>query len=63
MNYLPIFRYNSYVLTDRVQILEDRSLRLEDVTVDDEGEYSCEADNIVGSITSMGSLIVHCMTY
>lgn len=29
--------------------------------MDDEGEYSCEADNIVGSITAMGSLIVHCM--
>lgn len=34
---------------------------MEDVTVDDEGEYSCEADNIVGSITAMGSLTVHCM--
>lgn len=26
----------------------------------DEGEYSCEADNLVGSITARGSLVVHC---
>lgn len=45
---------------DRVHILEDRSLRLEDVSIQDEGEYSCEADNVVGSITAMGSLVVHC---
>lgn len=45
---------------DRVHILEDRSLRLEDVTIHDEGEYSCEADNAVGSISGMGSLVVHC---
>lgn len=48
---------------DRVHILEDRSLRLEDVTVQDEGEYSCEADNAVGSISAMGSLTVHCMYF
>lgn len=30
---------------DRVHILEDRSLRLDDITIEDEGEYSCEADN------------------
>ncbi|XP_055704314.1 roundabout homolog 2-like [Phlebotomus papatasi] len=44
---------------DRVHILEDRSLRLERVTVNDEGEYSCEADNAVGSITATGTLTVH----
>lgn len=49
-----------YRRADRVHILEDRSLRLEDVTIQDEGEYSCEADNVVGSITARGSLIVHC---
>lgn len=48
---------------DRVHILEDRSLRLEDVTIQDEGEYSCEADNAVGSISAMGSLIVHCKIF
>lgn len=45
---------------DRVHILEDRSLRLESVNTDDEGEYSCEADNIVGSVSATGALTVHC---
>uniref|UniRef100_A0A1I8NIF4 Fibronectin type III n=1 Tax=Musca domestica TaxID=7370 RepID=A0A1I8NIF4_MUSDO len=44
---------------DRVSVLEDRSLRLERVTVADEGEYSCEADNIVGAISAMGTLTVY----
>ncbi|XP_062127288.1 uncharacterized protein LOC133839659 isoform X2 [Drosophila sulfurigaster albostrigata] len=43
---------------DRVSVLEDRSLRLERVTIADEGEYSCEADNVVGAITAMGTLTV-----
>lgn len=45
---------------DRVHILEDRSLRLENVVPDDEGEYSCEADNAVGAISATGTLTVHC---
>lgn len=45
---------------NRVHILEDRSLRLEDVVLDDEGEYSCEADNAVGAISATGTLTVHC---
>lgn len=43
----------------RVHILEDRSLRLENVGLEDMGEYSCEADNAVGSVASTGTLIVH----
>ncbi|XP_017859874.1 PREDICTED: protein sax-3 [Drosophila arizonae] len=43
----------------RVHILEDRSLKLDDVTLEDMGEYSCEADNAVGSITATGILTVH----
>nr|XP_036224307.1 Down syndrome cell adhesion molecule-like protein Dscam2 [Bactrocera oleae] len=43
----------------RVHILEDRSLKLDDVTLEDMGEYSCEADNAVGSITATGTLTVH----
>ncbi|XP_037958972.1 protein sax-3 [Teleopsis dalmanni] len=43
---------------ERVSVLEDRSLRLERVTVADEGEYSCEADNVVGEITATGILTV-----
>lgn len=44
----------------RVHILEDRSLRVEAVTPEDEGEYSCEADNAVGSVTASATLTVHC---
>ncbi|XP_055539086.1 roundabout homolog 2-like [Wyeomyia smithii] len=43
----------------RVHVLEDRSLRIDDITVEDMGEYSCEADNAVGTITASGNLIVH----
>ncbi|XP_054257308.1 roundabout homolog 2-like [Macrosteles quadrilineatus] len=43
----------------RVHVLEDRSLRLEAVTQEDEGEYSCEVDNAVGSLTASAMLIVH----
>lgn len=44
----------------RVHILEDRSLRLDSIVLEDEGEYSCEADNSVGAITASGVLRVHC---
>lgn len=44
---------------ERVHILEDRSLRLDNVTIGDEGEYSCEADNAVGTITATGILNVY----
>ncbi|XP_046680537.1 roundabout homolog 2-like isoform X2 [Homalodisca vitripennis] len=43
----------------RVHVLEDRSLRLESVTAEDEGEYSCEVDNAVGSLTASATLTVH----
>lgn len=42
-----------------MHILEDRSLKLDEVTLEDMGEYSCEADNAVGSITATGILTVH----
>ncbi|XP_037958391.1 protein sax-3 [Teleopsis dalmanni] len=43
----------------RVKVLSDRSLRLDNVTLEDMGEYSCEADNDVGSISATGVLTVH----
>lgn len=49
-----------WFVTDRVHILEDRSLVLENVNINDEGEYSCEADNVVGSASAIGSLVIHC---
>lgn len=48
---------------DRVHILEDRSLRLENVGLDDMGEYTCEADNAVGAVASTGNLIVYGMHF
>lgn len=42
----------------RVHILEDRSLQLDSVTVEDQGDYICEADNTVGTISAWGSLTV-----
>lgn len=45
---------------DRVHILEDRSLTLENINLSDEGEYSCEVDNAVGSLVAVGSLTVYC---
>ncbi|XP_061510515.1 roundabout homolog 2 isoform X1 [Anopheles gambiae] len=44
---------------ERVRVLEDRSLRIDDIAIEDMGEYSCEADNAVGSITASGTLVVH----
>jgi hypothetical protein len=44
----------------RVHILEDRSLRVEAVILEDEGEYSCEADNAVDTVTASATLTVHC---
>lgn len=46
-------------ISDRVHILEDRSLRLENVGLDDMGEYTCEADNAVGAVASTGNLVVY----
>lgn len=43
----------------RVKVLDDRSLRLEDVTIADEGEYTCEADNSVGAVSASGNLTVY----
>ena len=40
--------------------MEDRSLQLDNVSMEDMGEYSCEADNAVGTVTATGTLFVHC---
>lgn len=46
--------------TERVHILEDRSLKIDNITMEDVGEYSCEAENAVGAIVASGTLLVHC---
>lgn len=38
--------------------MEDRSLRLDNVTMEDVGEYSCEAENAVGVVVATGLLNV-----
>ncbi|BES96070.1 Roundabout, axon guidance receptor, homolog [Nesidiocoris tenuis] len=43
----------------RARILDDKSLRLEAITPEDEGEYSCEADNGVGTVSASAMLTVH----
>ncbi|KAL0839414.1 hypothetical protein ABMA28_016139 [Loxostege sticticalis] len=43
----------------RVKVLDDRSLRLDNVILADEGEYTCEADNSVGAVSASGYLTVY----
>ncbi|XP_054286109.1 roundabout homolog 2-like isoform X1 [Macrosteles quadrilineatus] len=43
----------------RAQILDDKSLNIEHVSLEDEGIYICDADNLVGSISMRTSLTVH----
>ncbi|XP_065332299.1 roundabout homolog 2-like isoform X2 [Cloeon dipterum] len=43
----------------RAHILEDKSLRIEDLQPGDDGLYICNAENVVGSITAQAHLTVH----
>ncbi|XP_012547376.2 protein sax-3 [Bombyx mori] len=43
----------------RVKVLDDGSLRLDNVILADEGEYSCEAENSVGAVSASGYLTVY----
>ncbi|XP_056643381.1 roundabout homolog 1-like [Diorhabda sublineata] len=43
----------------RVRVLEDRTLRLEQVILSDQGRYYCDADNFAGAITASAVLTVH----
>lgn len=47
----------------RVKVLDDRSLRLDNVVLEDEGEYSCEAENSVGAVSATGYLTVYSECY
>lgn len=58
--FLDLFSISNVIFIDRVHVLEDRSLVLENVDSSDEGEYRCEADNLVGSVSAVGSLVIHC---
>ncbi|XP_074027541.1 roundabout 3 [Leptinotarsa decemlineata] len=43
----------------RVRVMEDRTLRLEQITLLDQGRYFCDADNFAGAITASAMLTVH----
>lgn len=43
----------------RVRVLEDRTLRLEQVTLLDQGRYTCDADNFAGAVSASSLLTVH----
>lgn len=43
----------------RTQVLPNRNLQLSEVTLDDGGEYSCEAENAVDKISLPATLTVH----
>lgn len=45
----------------RIRVLEDRGLKIDHVTPQDEGEYICEADNAVGTLSMSAKLTVHSM--
>ncbi|XP_037084617.1 roundabout homolog 2-like, partial [Pollicipes pollicipes] len=42
----------------RVHVTDDKSLRIDDVRLTDEGEYVCRAENAVGSVTGSARLSV-----
>lgn len=44
----------------RVSVQEDKSLQIENVQTGDEGLYICNAENIVGIISTKASLVVNC---
>lgn len=43
----------------RVRVSEDRTLRLENIILLDQGRYTCDADNFAGAISASAILTVH----
>ncbi|KAI2803059.1 Roundabout 1 [Blomia tropicalis] len=52
-------RERGKIPSGRSFITDDKSIRISHVTLEDEGVYVCEAENLVGQISSSASLIVH----
>lgn len=50
---------NGNMPVNRVKVLDDRSLKINNVDLSDEGEYTCEADNSVGAVSASGYLTVY----
>jgi len=47
----------------RFEILHDKSLHIENVILQDEGVYICDAENDVGTVSARASLSVHGKLY
>lgn len=47
----------------RAQILDDKSLRIDNVQAADEGLYICSAENNVGGVTARATLVVNCKLF
>lgn len=45
--------------TGRAQILDTKSLKINNVMSQDEGIYICDAENVIGGISARASLVVH----
>ncbi|KAF0297409.1 Roundabout 2 [Amphibalanus amphitrite] len=52
-------RKNDRMPVGRINVLGDKTLRIEQVRAQDEGTYVCEADNVVGSVTASATVTVH----
>ena len=44
----------------RINVLPDKTLRIEQVQPQDQGSYVCEAENPVGNVTAAATVTVHC---
>lgn len=53
-------RNDSKLPIGRGHILNDKSLHIERVSIQDQGTYICEAANSVGTISASATLTVHC---
>lgn len=47
----------------RARVTEDKSLRIDRLTPEDEGTYMCDATNLVGSVTAKATLTIHCKSF
>lgn len=52
-------RQNARMPVGRVDILADKTLRIEQLRPEDQGVYVCEADNAVGSVSASATVTVH----
>ena len=53
-------RQNGRMPVGRIDLLPDKTLRIEQVQPQDEGRYVCEAENPVGNVTASATITVQC---